>query len=85
MQLIEDGNDLLIYLSGARVPMPKSTREYLARCDAYECRAAAACPWRKRAGTDAAPPEERHVFPGGRNAGGLRIGVPAGTAPWAPA
>jgi hypothetical protein len=35
-QLIEDGNDLLTYLSGARVPMPKSTREYLERCDAYE-------------------------------------------------
>jgi hypothetical protein len=36
MQLIADGNDLLTYISGARVPMPKSTREYLARCDAYE-------------------------------------------------
>lgn len=35
-QLINDGNDLLMYLSGARVPMPKSTTEYLARCDAYE-------------------------------------------------
>jgi hypothetical protein len=34
--LIDDGNDLLNYLSGARVPMPKSTREYLERCDAYE-------------------------------------------------
>jgi hypothetical protein len=36
MQLIADGNDLLTYISGARVPMPKSTREYLERCDAYE-------------------------------------------------
>jgi hypothetical protein len=35
MQLIADGNDLLTYISGARVPMPKSTREYLRRCDAY--------------------------------------------------
>lgn len=35
-QLIEDGNDLLTYISGARVPMPKSTADYLARCDAYE-------------------------------------------------
>lgn len=35
-QLISDGNDLLTYISGARVPMPKSTREYLERCDAYE-------------------------------------------------
>lgn len=36
LQLIADGNDLLTYISGARVPMPKSTREYLKRCDAYE-------------------------------------------------
>jgi hypothetical protein len=36
LQLIADGNDLLAYISGARVPMPKSTREYLGRCDAYE-------------------------------------------------
>lgn len=35
-QLISDGNALLAYLSGARVPMPKSTREYLERCNAYE-------------------------------------------------
>jgi hypothetical protein len=36
VKLIVDGNDLLTYISGARVPMPKSTREYLRRCDAYE-------------------------------------------------
>ncbi len=36
MRLISDGNDLLTYISGARVPMPKSTREYLERCDTYE-------------------------------------------------
>jgi len=36
MQVIADGNDLLTYISGARVPMPKSTREFLERCDAYE-------------------------------------------------
>jgi hypothetical protein len=36
MRLISDGNDLLTYISGARVPMPKSTREYLERCDAYD-------------------------------------------------
>ena len=35
-RLIAYGNDLLTYISGARVPMPKSTREYLERCDAYE-------------------------------------------------
>ena len=34
-QLIADGNKLLTYISGARVPMPKSTMEYLSRCDAY--------------------------------------------------
>ncbi len=34
-QLIADGNELLTYISGARVPMPKSTMEYLSRCDAY--------------------------------------------------
>ena len=36
MQLIADGNGLLTYISGARVPMPKSTRAYLGRCNAYE-------------------------------------------------
>ncbi len=36
MQLIADGNSLLTYISGARVPMPKSTTEYLRRCDGYE-------------------------------------------------
>ena len=36
IRLISDGNDLLTYISGARVPMPKSTREYLERCDEYE-------------------------------------------------
>ncbi|MCP5150885.1 MAG: hypothetical protein H6983_21335 [Ectothiorhodospiraceae bacterium] len=34
LALLRDGKDLLTYLSGARVPMPKSTREYLERCDA---------------------------------------------------
>lgn len=36
IRLISDGSSLLTYISGARVPMPKSTREYLQRCDAYE-------------------------------------------------
>lgn len=35
MRLIADGNNLLTYISGARVPMPKSTTEYLRRCDGY--------------------------------------------------
>ena len=34
-RLVRDGHDLLGYLGGARVPMPKSTAEYLAACDAY--------------------------------------------------
>jgi hypothetical protein len=36
MRLIADGNSLLTYISGARVPMPKSTTEYLRHCDGYE-------------------------------------------------
>ena len=36
LKLISEGNSLVTYLSGARVPMPKSTREYQERCDAYE-------------------------------------------------
>ncbi len=36
VRLIADGNSLLTYISGARVPMPKSTMEYLRRCDGYE-------------------------------------------------
>jgi hypothetical protein len=36
MRLIADGNNLLTYISGARVPMPQSTKQYLQRCDTYE-------------------------------------------------
>ena len=36
MRLIADGNNLLTYISGARVPMPKSSTGYLRRCDVYE-------------------------------------------------
>ena len=36
MRLIADGNELLTYISGVRVPMPKSTSQFLARCDDYE-------------------------------------------------
>ncbi len=32
LRLLRDGKDLLTYLAGARVPMPKSTREFLNRC-----------------------------------------------------
>lgn len=35
VQIIKDGKDLLTYLSGARVPMPRTTRVYLERCEYY--------------------------------------------------
>ena len=35
LQLSHDAIDLLNYLAGARVPMPKSTQEFLDRCEAY--------------------------------------------------
>ena len=35
LDLLHDGKDLLSYLAGVRTPMPKSTREYLERCEAY--------------------------------------------------
>jgi hypothetical protein len=38
MRLIADGKELLTYISSARVPMPKSTSEFLSHCDAYEAR-----------------------------------------------
>ena len=33
--LIRQGRDLIFYLSRARTPMPKSTREYIERCETY--------------------------------------------------
>ncbi|MEM7251999.1 MAG: hypothetical protein AAF493_11280 [Pseudomonadota bacterium] len=33
-RIIADGQALISWLAGARVPMPKSTKEYLERCDA---------------------------------------------------
>ena len=35
MLLIRQGRDLIFYLARARTPMPKSTREYIQRCEAY--------------------------------------------------
>lgn len=35
VQLLRRGNEVITYLSGARVPMPKTTAEFLARCDNY--------------------------------------------------
>ena len=32
LQLVRDGKDLITYITRARVPMPKSTREFIERC-----------------------------------------------------
>ena len=38
LQLIRNGRDLIFYITRARTPMPKSTREYIERCAIYlEC------------------------------------------------
>jgi hypothetical protein len=34
-QLVLQGRDLLTYITRARVPMPKSTKEYVERCERY--------------------------------------------------
>jgi hypothetical protein len=35
LQLIRNGRDLIFYITRARAPMPKSTREYIERCHIY--------------------------------------------------
>jgi hypothetical protein len=35
LRLIEEGKRVIEYLAGARVPMPKTTANYLRRCEAY--------------------------------------------------
>jgi hypothetical protein len=35
LQLILNGRDLVFYITRARTPMPKSTREYVERCELY--------------------------------------------------
>lgn len=35
IQLIRSGRDLVFYIARARTPMPKSTREYIERCNIY--------------------------------------------------
>jgi hypothetical protein len=35
MRLINEGKEVLSYLASARVPMPRTTREYVARCERY--------------------------------------------------
>ncbi len=41
LRILEQGKDLISYITRARVPMPKSTREYFDRCAAYEAAARA--------------------------------------------
>ncbi len=36
LQLLREGKNVITYLSGARVPMPKTTADFLARCDEYD-------------------------------------------------
>lgn len=38
VQLLRQGKDVITYLSGARVPMPKTTAEFLACCDDYQAK-----------------------------------------------
>jgi hypothetical protein len=40
VRLIRDGTDLISYIARARVPMPKSTKDYVARCSRYSEEAA---------------------------------------------
>lgn len=35
MQLIRDGRDLIFYITRARTPMPKSTQDFIKRCETY--------------------------------------------------
>ena len=35
LQLVRSGRDLIFYIARARTPMPKSTREYIERCEIY--------------------------------------------------
>ncbi|MCB1966944.1 hypothetical protein [Accumulibacter sp.] len=35
LQLLRNGRDLVFYIARARTPMPKSTSEYIARCESY--------------------------------------------------
>jgi len=36
LQLLREGRNVITYLSGARVPMPKTTAEFLAKCNEYQ-------------------------------------------------
>jgi len=38
LQLLRQGKDVITFLSGARVPMPKTSAEFLAKCDEYQAK-----------------------------------------------
>jgi hypothetical protein len=46
-RLVHDGRDLLTWLGGVRVPMPKSTREYIERCEQVSRGRRGAGEWRE--------------------------------------
>ena len=36
IELLQQGKEIITYLSSARVPMPKTAKAYLERCDIYQ-------------------------------------------------
>ncbi|MBK7423918.1 MAG: hypothetical protein IPJ48_12885 [Propionivibrio sp.] len=44
LQLIHSGRDLIFHIARARTPMPKSTREYIERCETYRASGRAPLP-----------------------------------------
>jgi hypothetical protein len=67
LQLVRAGRDLVSYITRARVPMPKSTREYLERCHRYRlsCSEAAVSMHVpvERTGPEAAPTADVRTVP----------------------
>ena len=43
LQLLRNGRDLVFYITRARTPMPKSTREFIERCETYLATGRAPC------------------------------------------
>ena len=52
LQLIREGKDLITHVTRARVSMPKSTREFIERCDRFRSACTALLPGAARAGRD---------------------------------
>ena len=50
LQLIREGKDLITYVTRARVPMPKSTREFVERCEKFRGACTALLPTRESDG-----------------------------------